>query len=119
MSREFHWTGHDYLHSILADVGVDRPVTGEPVADAIRDFLIAIAPIEREVANHQAHDSGLSAVVLAAVKHRDQVEDAAAALIVALAEYGNLATEIVRKATSDGGPLATPAPPTSIQGDRQ
>lgn len=97
MSREFHEVYSGYFHSVLNDVESDRPRTGEPVADAIRDILIALAPIEYAVASHQACDSHLSRVVIASAKNADRVRDAAAELLKAIGYYNEIVSTIVRE----------------------
>lgn len=56
MSRSFHPV-HGFMHTALRDASSDREVTGEPVADAIRGFFVALAPIEYAVAGHQEGDT--------------------------------------------------------------
>jgi iron uptake system EfeUOB component EfeO/EfeM len=98
MSREFHWCERSYLHTVLAKTEWAREKTGEPVADAIRDLLIALAPIEYAVASHQACDSGLDRVVLQSAKSKETIRDATNQLNHAIKEYDNIVNRIVKEA---------------------
>lgn len=98
MSREFHWVEGNYLHEVLSLVKDDRPITGEPVADAIRDLLIALAPLEYAVASHQACDSGLDRVVLESAVQKENISRECRALMAAINQYDDIVRRVLRDA---------------------
>ena len=95
MSREFHWTERNYMHKVLENVENDREVTGEPVADAIREVMIALAPVEYAVASRQAGDSGIDRVMLACVENLPAVNAAVNTLLNAMEDYKKTVKHIV------------------------
>lgn len=73
MSGEFHAIGGcGFFWKVLEDVDGDRPITGRPVTDAIRDLMLALAPIERAVA--WEHEMDAYYVDEMAHEHRDAVK---------------------------------------------
>lgn len=108
MSGEFHEIfGSHFMWSVLNDSADTRGHTGEPLADALGQLYTALAPLERAVAWHQAHDSSQSAVVMAAVRNREAVETASQNLRAAISKYDNLASDLVRAHERNGGEANT------------
>ncbi len=97
MSREFHWTSSSYMHSVLSEVEDAREITGEPVADAIREILIALAPIEFAVASEQASDSSHSRVVIACHEHKDKLLAAMETLRRAVLSNSEIVSDVIRE----------------------
>lgn len=87
MSREFHWTERCYANDFLANTETDRPVTGEPVTDAIRTMLIALAPLEYAAASYQQSDWGLADVKKEAIEQVLAIHAACATLLKAVTDY--------------------------------
>lgn len=79
----------------------DRPVTGEPVADAIGAVLRAIGPIEEAVAYHQDCDAGIESVMIACVESGAALEAACGHLIMQVQLYRHAVAGIVRNASID------------------
>lgn len=96
MSREFHYCYAGYFHNILNDVADSRAISGEPVADAIRDVLIALAPVEYAIASHQANDSGKERVIISCHENHDVLEKALKKLLAEISSNKRMVDDILR-----------------------
>jgi hypothetical protein len=98
MSREFHEIhGAAYMHAAMSGTEEMRPLTGEPVADAIRGLLIALAPVEHAVASAQAGDSSQAEVTLACHQHFAAIDDALTELRGRLYEQHETVGRVMRE----------------------
>lgn len=101
MSGEFHEACGNYMSDVLRNVADDRPVTGEPIADSIRELYIALVPVEDYVANVQASDSSYGQLVYATAKAAPAIREAIKNLTKQLAVCENIVDVAIREHLRD------------------
>ena len=103
MSGGFHYIVGEgrplWRHLQPDNIERDRPITGEPVADAIGAVLRAIGPIEEAVAYHQGCDAGVDRVMIACVENGPAIDAACKRLTEAVRSYRYAVAAIVRSAS--------------------
>lgn len=103
MSGGFHYIVGEgrplWRHLQPDNIERDRPITGEPVADAIGAVLRAIGPIEEAVAHHQDGDAGVDRVMIACVENGPAIDAACQRLTRAVQNYRRAVATIVRSAS--------------------